>query len=466
LTAPDRPNILFVFSDQQRYEAMGCSGNDLIRTPNFDRIGREGVILDQAIASHPICSPFRGQLLSGQYGHVHGVVCNEYDLHKTPDLLGRRLQSAGYRTEYIGKLHLGDGPYDEQTRAGFGFDFMSANNCQHRYFAVEYHEQDAGPLRFDGWAPTGETDVAIRQLETHAAEQSGQPLAMFLGWGPPHWPYDHIPDELNNYSPDDIRLPPNVPRPLAPFSRWEIAHYYANCTGLDIEMGRLLDALDRLGLAENTIVVYTSDHGDHLWAHGMGKPSDDWLPPYMRGSKATVFGESCHVPFVVRWPAGISPGRRTDALFNSVDIAPTLLSLCGLDAPETMHGTDMSHLLTGGEGPTNDSIYLMNMGPGWPYRGDWVGCWRGLRDGRYSYARWHDNYRPTALFDRQEDPHEQNNLAGTTEAADIEQRMESRLREWMRRLEDPFETGRRNSQGMLRVGQRYADPEKWGDAEG
>ena len=384
---------------------------------------------------------------------------NEYELRRDQTTLAHVLKGAGYDTGFVGKWHLGYGPYTEGKR--HGFDYLAAHNCNHGYYKVSIYENENGPIPLDGWSPTRVTDLAVRFIEG----RRDAPFFLMLGWGPPHWPYDQYPDAFNVYDPAQIEPAPNVPEALAPFARRELADYYGNVTGLDAEMGRLLDALDRLGLAENTIVCFTSDHGDHLWSHGYGKPMDGWLHPTKRASKATPYDESCHIPFLVRGP-GIEAGRRTDTLFSSVDMMPTLLGLCGLAAPEAVEGADLSHVLTGdptgaGDGETPDSVYLQNLGEGWPYRGEWVGFWRAVRTDRHVYARWHNDTQGPLLFDRETDPYEMKNLAGDPEHAEIQTQLCARLDQWIADTHDPFDTGTRDHRiGALVLGQTFTH-EKW-----
>lgn len=458
-----RPNILFVFSDQHRYGALGCSGNPVVRTPNLDRLAGEGVVFDQAFSCYPLCSPYRAQLLTGSYCHKNLVVCNEYALKGARETLAQVLARAGYRSGFIGKWHLGYGPYPEQQR--HGFDYLAAYNCGHGFYKTSYHENDRGPIRFDCWSPEGETSLAIRFMEQHATGGSGSPFALVIGWAPPHWPYDQFPQEFNTYDPTAVDLPGNVPEQMQEFARSELAQYYGCVTALDAQMGRLLEALGRLGLAEDTIVCYTSDHGDHLSSHGYGRPWDSWLPAYMRASKATGYEESIHVPFLMRFPGRIRPGRRADALLGSVDIMPTLLGLCGLEPPRSVQGKDLSHAAEGRDGPLSDSVYLQNMGVGWPDRREFTGFWRGIRTERWLYARWLNDRLGPWLFDRQNDPEEMNNLAGQADHAPVQQDLEARLKRWIGQTEDPFETGERDSsKGMLMLGQEFAG-QRWKDRQ-
>ncbi len=451
-----RPNILFVFSDQHRYRALGSSGNPVVRTPNLDRLAGQGVIFDQAFSCYPLCSPYRGQLLTGTYCHKNLVVCNEYALKGCQETIAQVLSMAGYHTGFLGRWHLGYGPYPEQQR--HGFDYLAAYNIAGAgYYKTEYYENERGPIPFGCWAPEGETSLAIRFLEERKAGRDNSPFALFVCWAPPHWPYDQFPQQFNTCEPAQVEVPRNVPEQMQDFARKELALYYGAIAALDFQMGRLLDALEQLGVAEDTIVCYTSDHGDHLSSHGYGRPWDRWLPPYMRASKATPYDESIHVPFLMRFPGRIPAGRRTNALLGSVDIMPTLLGLCGLEPPPGVQGKDLSHVPRGEDGPLSDSVYLQNMGVGWPDRAEFTGFWRGVRTQRWLYAKWLDDRLGPWLFDRQNDPLEMSNLAGRTDYARIQQELEARLKRWIEETKDPFETGERDPiKGMLVLGQEFA----------
>jgi arylsulfatase A-like enzyme len=455
-----KPNILFVFADQLRYAALGSSGNQIVRTPNLDRLASQGMTFDRAFSSHPLCSPYRAHIMTGKYGHLTGVIDNEYRLKTDQVTLPQVLKGAGYHTGFVGKWHLGYGPYTEDKR--YGFDYMAAYDCQHAYYTTSYYENDRGPIKIDKWAPEGETDVAIRFIEEHARSKKGVPFALVMSWAPPHWPYDQYPKRFKVYDPATVDLSQNVPPQMAAFARQELADYYGNISALDEQMGRLMSTLDRLGLAENTILCFSSDHGDHLSSHGYGKPMDTWMHYSMRASKATPYEEAAHIPFLMRFPPRVKAGSRTKAMFSSVDVMPTLLGLCGLDVPEGVQGHNLSYVATGEAGPPPpDSVYLQNMGPGWPNRGKWVGYWRGVRTERWIYARWHDNEREPMLFDLKNDPLEMQNLAGKDKYADVQQHMEALLQRWIAETKDPFDTGPRDPHtGMLQLGQEFTN-DKW-----
>ena len=450
-----RPNIVFVFDDQHRCDSVGCTGNALTATPNIDRLAGEGTVFDQAFACYPLCSPFPAQLLTGTYCHVNGVVCNEYRLFDDQPTLASALGRTGYRTAYVGKWHLGAGPYPPERRAGF--DELMAYNCGHGFRKTHYFHNEDGPTQLGCWAPAGETDLALDYLRRHADDQ---PFALFLSWAGPHWPYDDYPQEFNSVDPADVTVAPNVPKPLEPFARRQLAEYYGFCAALDAQFGRIIDALDRLGLAENTIVVFTSDHGDHLWSHGYGRPMDFWLHPSRRASKATPYNESVRIPFVIRWPGRVPAGDRTDAMLGSCDMMPTLLALAGVDCPDCVQGADLSHACLGRAGESPDSVYLQNMGVGWPNRAEFTGFWRAVRTQRYMYARWLDDEQPRLLFDVVDDPFEMTNLADSEDHATLRDEMENRLQRWIAETKDPFDTGPRGPKRMLALGQQFGN-DRW-----
>ena len=457
----DYPNIVFVFADQLRYTALACNGNQIVRTPHIDRLAREGVSFDQAFSSCPICSPYRGQVFTGRYSHANGVMCNEYRMRPGQRTIAHVLRDAGYRTAFVGKLHLGHGPYTEDER--LGFDDMIAYNCTHQYYKVSVHHNEDGPYPIREYAPRGETQLALDYIRNHTARSPGQPFCLFMSWGPPHWTtcqgyereYGVYPREYDVYDPQEMDVSRNVPGPLREYTKRELADYYAMTTSLDDCVGEITRSLDELGIADDTILCFSSDHGDHLNAHGYGKPGYGWEPPYLRGSKATPHDEAIHIPFVMRYPKAVPANRRTDAMLSSVDVMPTLLSLCGVPTPDEVQGRDLSHAALGRAGDGPDSVYLQILGTGWPSRNEWIGLWRGVRTRDYVYARWHDRGGMRVLYDLRADPLEMNNLVDDPACASIVDDMESRLREWIAKTDDPFDTGERlTGTGMLDLGQQ------------
>jgi arylsulfatase A-like enzyme len=391
------------------------------------------MVFDNMYSNHPLCSPYRAILLTGRYAWQNLVIDNEYRPRRDIPTLPGTLREHGYETGHVGTFHLGKGPYRHEER--YGLDYLAALDSRTGFFDQSYYENQVGPTLFEGWAPTVETDLAVQFMERHLATRPDDPFALFVSWRPPHWPYEEYPGAHAHYDPADMDVPANVPEQMIDFARREMADYYGCCSGLDAEMARLLAALQRLGISENTIVCYTSDHGDHLSSHGYGKPGDRWLHESMRASKATPYEESIHVPFVVRWP-GVTPGAtRSDAFMGAIDLMPTLLGACDLPLPDGLQGRDLSNAWRGENAPNDsrltpgasDSVFLQNMANGWPDRDGWVGRWRGVRSQRWTYARWFANERGPWLFDRLEDPLEMTNLAESAEFRPALEEMEERL---------------------------------------
>jgi len=431
-----RPNLLFVFGDQWRAQATGFVGNGQIKTPHLDAMARESIHVRHCVAGSPVCCVWRASMLTGQYAHQHGVLLNDGVLSPDAHTFGEHFAAAGYHTAWVGKWHVdGHGrdafiPRDRQHR----FDHWRTLECTHAYNAsVYYADDDPTPRTWDGYDAIAQTDHVIDWL----SERDGkQPYCAFLSWGPPHSPYHTAPQKYRAmYDPAKIELRPNVPEPIREQAREMLAGYYAHCTALDDCMGRLLATLDDLGIAENTIVVFTSDHGDMLGSHGMTE-------------KCCPLDESLRVPMLIRWPAGFGrEGRASDVLLNMVDHLPTLSALCGLAVPESAAGRDLSqHLLDGTVPDDNAALYGSYVRFGtWPAQDERIDPLyrsreaRGLRTLRYTYVEDLDG--PWMLYDNEADPYQLNNRANDPALIDVQRDLAGRLRERLAAIGDDFEPG-------------------------
>lgn len=310
MATAEQPNVLFVFSDQHRASAMGCSGNDDVRTPNMDRLAREGTRMSNAYANDPVCGPSRACLVTGQYPFSHQSIFNDIQLPTDVPSAARPFNHRGYQTGYVGKWHLDGLPRDKWTppgprRQGFD-DFWAAYDCSHDYFEPKYYRDIPALIEPEGYEPEIQTDLAMEFVD----QCGDDPFCLFLSWGPPHDPYDEVPDRYRDlYDPDELILRPNVePIPEAvPYPDYQgndvrqaLANYYAQVTALDDQLGRLLDHLDETGRADDTVVVYTADHGDMLWSQGRRR---NWFP----GKNPSMFR------FSSGGPSGFRPARRTRA---------------------------------------------------------------------------------------------------------------------------------------------------------
>lgn len=413
-----KPNIVFVFGDQWRAQATGFGGNRQVRTPNLDALARQSVHLPYAVSGAPVCSPYRGSLLTGRYPLSHGVFVNDVLLDPGEESLGVCFRRAGYDTAYIGKWHLdncGRATYIPPGRRQ-GFDYFDVLNCTHDYNRSRYYHGDDPTVRlWDGYDAFAQTDAAVNWIENHAGDK---PFLMVLSWGPPHSPYHTAPEAFRAlYDPAAIELRPNVPPEWHEKARNILAGYYAHCSALDSCIPKLLDVLDRKGIADDTIFVFTSDHGDMLGSQG-------------RVDKMCPWDESIRVPFLIRWPAGLGKrGRTCDALLDAPDIMPTLLGLCGLPIPGRVEGLDFSDYLRGGAKPAgyDDSAQLSCVQPFATWNRTKYGGreYRGLRTHRYTYTRSLDG--PWLLYDNDADPYQLNNLINDPAHAAVVKDLDARL---------------------------------------
>lgn len=424
IMAQDNPNVVFVFGDQWRAQAVGYHGNERVQTPTLDRLAANSITFNNAISTCPVCSPYRASLMTGQYPHKHGVFLNDVHLADDAVSLGKRFAAAGYDTGYIGKWHL-DGrgrkacipPESRQ-----GFDFWKVLECTHDYNDSWYYDNDdTEPSTWDGYDAIAQTEEAKQFIERRADNDS--PFLLCLSWGPPHTPYDTAPDEYKVlYDPADVSLRPNVPEALRGEARRSIAGYYAHCTALDDCVGELINALEAEGIHDNTIFIFTSDHGDMLYSHG-------------REKKQQPYEESTHVPFLLHYPP--LGEREIEFQIDPQDIMPTLLQLCDLPIPETVQGRDLSPLLRGEEVPHEDVVLLSCYVPFGQFTRDIGGReYRGVRTKRYTYVRSLDG--PWLLYDNHEDPFQLNNLIGTSHGEAITEELDVLLDEQLEAVDDSF----------------------------
>ncbi len=428
------PNVLLVFADQMRAAAMGCMGNPQVKTPNLDRLAAGGALLSNCHSTDPVCTPFRAMMLTGRFGFHTGVMENDVALPFKEISLAEAFKGAGYATGFIGKWHLSAGRKAKPgtpEKAGFvppgearqGFDFWRALECSHEYFDTRYFADEPTPIPVHGYEPQVQTDLAIGFIKEHR----GEPFCLVMSWGPPHNPYTP-PKEWDIYDPSQIKLRPNVPEADAALARKQIAQYYGLVSSLDHQMGRLLDTLAELQIERDTIVVFTSDHGDMLESQGWTLKQKPW-------------SEASNTPFILRYPAKVGAGRKRDLLLSTVDIMPTVLGMCGVKGPAAMDGVDLSPVLRGESGEEPESIFLYNQ----PHTGNNVGAsWRAVRTKRYLYAV--TNAGDWLLYDVLKDPYELHNLAGDPSVAPDVAHLRGLLTDWRRKADDEL-----NLEGEVRT---------------
>ncbi|MBC7319284.1 sulfatase [bacterium] len=431
------PNILLIFADQMRGMDMGCAGNPDVITPNMDRLAEEGMYFLKAYANTPVCTPSRGSLLTGLYPLSHLAITNDLPIATNIPSVGKILKEAGYYVGYIGKWHLDGVPRDKFTPPGprrLGFDdFWAVWNCSHDYFNAYYYRDTPEPIPLRRYEPIGQTDLAIEFIEESLKEKR-LPFFLVLSWGPPHDPYWMVPEEYRSkYKPDEITLRPNVklgtkkllgPKDANLSPKETIANYYAAITALDEQLGRILEFLNDNDLTNETIVIFTSDHGDMLWSQGMMK-------------KEQPFEESINIPFVIRWPKHIPSGEKNNILISIVDIAPSILGLLGIKIPEEIEGTDLSRVILGLEDKGPDSVFLQEIVPVDEGYAQGIREWRGVRTSRYTYACWQTG-EGWLLYDNETDPYQMENLIDNPKYRSVREEMERILQYWLKRTNDPF----------------------------
>jgi arylsulfatase A-like enzyme len=449
-----KPNLVFIVADQLRYQSCGFAGDARARTPQLDALAKQGVVFRNAVSGHPVCAAFRASLFTGKYTTSTGMVINELRMNTNHVFLAQVLDRGGYDTGYIGKWHLWANelgnhydPKNSFVPAGpyrFGFNgFWAAYNFHHEYFKGYYHTDSPEKIPVTGYEPDVQTELAIGQVKRLAT--AGKPFALFVCYGTPHdpWDRDNVPAEYYDLFADEgktprFTLPPNYKSENDPYAdawarfngpaeRQRIPEwmrvYYAMVANLDWNIGRLLKGISEAGLRDNTIVVFTADHGEMMGAQG-------------RRAKNIFYEEAVRVPFLVRWPSRISAGTTSDACLNTPDIMPTVLGLAGLPVPAKVEGMDLSHCAFGKSGPEPEAALLENTGAcaAWEDGHEW----RALRSKQYTYAVYRKD-RKELLFDNLEDPYQLHNLADSPEQAQTLDHFRALLKARMKELDDTFE---------------------------
>jgi len=428
--ARKRPNVVYVFGDQWRAQATGYAGDPNAITPNLDKLAAKSVNMTTTVSCCPVCTPYRACLMTGQYPITNGLFLNDLCLSNDAVSIAEVFTAAGYDTGYIGKWHLdghGRGSFIPRERRQ-GFEYWKVLECTHNYNRSPYYGDSDEKLFWDGYDAIAQTRDAQKYIASHAGDD--KPFLLMLSWGPPHNPYETAPAESRKLFPDaqKIKLRPNVPAKSIPRARKDIQGYYAHCAALDACVGDLLKTIDEAGIGEDTIFVFTSDHGDMLGSQGEQRKQRPW-------------DEAIRVPFLLRYPAACGrDGKEIDMPFNAPDIMPTLLGLAGVKIPKTVEGTDFSSVFTGEKEPDNDAALICCVAP----FGEWTTRmggkeYRGIRTRRYSYVR--DRKGPWLLYDNKTDPYQQTNLANKDEHADLQKKLDAQLNKMLAARKDEFLDG-------------------------
>ena len=469
-----KPNILFIMTDQQRLSAVSAYGQTPCKTPHIDRLAAEGTLFENVYTTFPVSSPARASVLTGLYPHAHGVTANIHEIacsvHELPDgphLLPRRLQTAGYSTGYTGKWHLGtergQSFYGQQTPSlpsTFGFegeDFGGHGGDGHNYALYRQWLADQGfEYAVAPWSePTTNIRAGLLDLPTEATvpaflvdrtlahieafAQRDRPFYMALNFWGPHSPYHATREFVEQYRDAEIPPWPNYAwdaygtegphhykihwdQERLDWDDWAMAvrYYYARSAMIDSQIGVLYAALEASGQLDNTVIIFTADHGETLGSHG-GLLDKGWHH----------FEETHRIPMIVRMPDGAGAGRRRDELVSLADVYSTVLDLagdCSEDHPS--HGRSLMPLVRNESVAWRDAVVTEFLGLGH------IGtCMKTLRCGALKYG-YNLTYRDE-LYNLENDPHEMHNLATDRAYAGPLEELRDRLDDWMVETSDP-----------------------------
>lgn len=445
-----KPNVLVFFTDQQRWDSTGAHGNPLGLTPNFDRMAKSGTHFSQTVTCQPVCGPARSCLQTGMYATQTGVYRNEIALDENANTLAHSFNEAGYNTAYIGKWHLGGvrlGHYDwdqepvPEARRG-GYDYWLAADAT-EFTSDAYHtvlfDNENKAVKLPGYRVDAMTDAAIRYI----GEQGSDPFMMFLSFLEPHH-QNHTDDYPAPFGYEEAYRSRWTPPDLAALkgtAQHHLPGYWGMVKRLDEALGRMIDALYSMGILENTIIYFISDHGNHF------------------KTRNGEYKRSCHessvrVPCAAMGP-GLNGGGEISSLMSLVDLPPTILDSAGLRAPKTMMGKSIMPLVRREEIPWQDDVFIQ-------ISESQVG--RAVRTSRWKYSvsapgidpienARAESYVEEFLYDLKSDPYELANLAGMSSHRKVADRLKERLLKRIREVEG-YEPTIENAPENPEIGQR------------
>lgn len=419
-----KPNVIIILTDQWRSSALGYTGNDVVQTPHLDKFSKESINLTNAVSVTPVCTPHRASLLTGKYPTSTGMFLNDIYLPSEELCMAEIFKAAGYQTALIGKWHLDGHGRDENVIPARrqGFDYWKGSECSHSYNEMVYYANDDPEKRiWEGYATFSQSIDAQKYLSDHAADK--EPFLLYLTFATPHFPHHTAPKDYQALYPDSkLKLDPNVPVEMKKNVFKELRGYYAHCTATDKAIGDFITKLKELKIYDNSIIVFTSDHGEMMGAHGV-KPTQKQLP----------WNESAHIPFLISYPGiGKNKGKKLNAPITTPDILPTLLGLTNINIPTTIEGENLSKLIKKCDPKANRAALFMNIFPFNVNIND--PAYRAIRTNKYSYIKTLD--RGTLLFDNTKDPYQLTNLYDNHQFKNIRKDLEKQLNARLTRIGD------------------------------
>lgn len=464
-TPSRRPNIVFFFPDQLPAHELSAFGGQNVGTPNMDRVVSEGVTFTNGLSICPLCAPYRAMLLSGLYPTHNGVLLNWLESNPRDPSLAQTLAAAGYFTAYVGKWHLNAGKMkrdglfmsqevrqleaagdyshrpaveNEYVRqhpepefvppgpARRGFQHWAAYNFHTEYKHAYYYGDTSKRLFMPTYEPDSEVSMAIDFMRQ--ASSAAQPFFVVISPHPPHQPWnaDSVPAEFVPRVRQELVHRPNVPA-NGPHGAGDPRYYYAMLGAVDTAFGKLLAFLDSSGLAKDTLLVLTSDHGEMMGSHG-------------KWEKMAPYEEAVRVPLVFRWPGQLKAGAKSDALYTPMDHLPTLATIAGTKASSGIDGRDLSAVVRGAaQSSDREAVLIANYSSHWDYfHSEWPWPeWRGVRTRRHTYVKWLSGREE--LFDNSVDPYQMENRAATDTST--LNHLREVLRDLLRESHDDFMAG-------------------------
>ena len=423
-----RPNILFLFSDQHRAAAMSCAGDPNVQTPTLDQLAAEGVRFTNAYANSPMCAPFRASLYTGQYINNHGVNCLFKPLLTEHPVLPELLQAHGYHTSHMGKWHLSGGDCPSHFVSPYfrpGWDDWMGWENSNRPFQTEYSCGDM-PLpiyQMDGYQTDVISDMTIDWIKNYSGNK---PWFHVMSFEPPHPPFEAPPAYMERFADADIIFRDNVDRdsPKIEHYRRSLRAYYAQITNMDDNIARIIQCLKDTQQIDNTIICYFSDHGEMHGSHD-------------RMHKEVPEQESSNIPFIVRYPPAVKAGLVNEAFISVVDFMPSLCGLLDIPVPDYVDGEDLSRCFDGSDRNGSEIILHQFDRPFFSFEEHHELHYRGIRFGDWKYIVHYHRER-SRLFNLKDDPYEMHNRIQDPDCAEIIQDLEQRLRLKLDAIGDDF----------------------------